>query len=218
MTDHFAVLGEARRPWLEEDALKERFLELTSQHHPDVAHAANAADAANEAGQSGQPTAVDFSAINLAYQTLRDPRARLRHLLELELEAAGENASAEPKHQAPPEAINALFARMGTIKMKSDTFLQKRGAATSAVAKALLLPEQFALQEELEEWLAELEGERLANLALLPSLDTLWLAGRSHPQHKEVVATLGQMVQLFGYLDRWIAQIRELLVKLQILP
>jgi len=218
MTDYFAVLGEARRPWLEEEALKERFLELASRHHPDVAgKPATGSSASPEASPEGKGEA-DFAAINLAYQTLRDPRARLRHLLELERAREAGKAESGPKHQPPPEAINTLFAGMGTLRMKSDAFLKKRSAASSSIARALLLPEQLALQEELEKWLAELETERQNNVVLLHSLDTLWLAGESHPQRTEVVAALEQLVQLFGYLDKWIAQIRELLVKLQLLP
>ena len=40
MTDYFAVLEEPRRPWVEPDALKQRYLLLSAQYHPDRCHGA----------------------------------------------------------------------------------------------------------------------------------------------------------------------------------
>ena len=38
MTDYFALLGETRRPWLDTEALKAKFLTLTASVHPDRVH------------------------------------------------------------------------------------------------------------------------------------------------------------------------------------
>lgn len=232
MTDYFATLGEPRRPWLEEDALKKRFLALTSEHHPDVAKtAALQGENAQGSGSSADFTgpAPDFALINLAYQTLREPRTRLRHLLELERTEHAEKSGSEgaptaslPKHQPAPEAVGALFSKMGGMKHTSDTFLKKRSAATSPLAKALLMGEQLELQEKLEAWLAELEEEKERGMAVLPALDALWqesaeAENAAHAgQRSEVLVALGELAQLLGYLDKWIAQVREALVKLQI--
>jgi curved DNA-binding protein CbpA len=59
MTDYFALLGEARRPWLDPEKLKEKYFSL-----------ARAASADAE--------------LNEAFRILSDPKLRLHHLLTLE--------------------------------------------------------------------------------------------------------------------------------------
>lgn len=192
MTDYFVILGATHRPALDEDALKGRFLALTAEHHPDVA------------GKD----APDFAMVNLAYQTLRDPRTRLRHLVEL---ATG---APTPRHQAAPAVVSALFAEMGERKQAIDAFLKRRSAAAPGLGKALLLGEQLQLQEEQEAWLERLEAERTRALEGLPALDHRWL---TEPEGREaLLPALAEIAQILVYLDKWIAQIREALVKLQI--
>jgi len=59
VTDFFALFGEARRPWLDPQPLKEKYFAL-----------------AREGPASSE--------LNEAFRVLSDPRLRLRHLLELE--------------------------------------------------------------------------------------------------------------------------------------
>ncbi len=59
MTDYFALLGEARRPWLDPEELKEKYF----------AHARERPADAN---------------LNEAFRVLSDPKSRLHHLLVLE--------------------------------------------------------------------------------------------------------------------------------------
>jgi len=59
MTDYFALLGEARRAWLDPEKLKEKYFALNR---------AAAADAE----------------LNEAYRVLSDPKLRLQHLLSLD--------------------------------------------------------------------------------------------------------------------------------------
>ncbi len=192
MTDHFALLGEPRRPWLEEEALKARFHALTAEHHPDVAGT-----------DAGSPP---FAALTVAYGVLNNPRARLRHLLELE-------APEEPfRGVAAPPSVGELFLEMGAKKQALDGFLKKRTAAGSALAKALLLAEQYTLQEDLEALLAVLEAERGRWLERIPALDAAWTSGEA----ERPVSQVAETAQALGYLDKWSAQIREGLVRLQI--
>ena len=65
--DAFAVFGINRRPLVDEEALKETYLKLAADRHPDA---------------SGGDQA-EFHLVQEAYKTLRDPTRRLRHLLEL---------------------------------------------------------------------------------------------------------------------------------------
>ena len=71
MPDHFATLAQPRRPWLDPEALRESFHRAAAQHHPDAAGG----------------TDERFAALNTAHAILREPAARLRHLLELEAPA-----------------------------------------------------------------------------------------------------------------------------------
>ena len=59
MTDYFALLGEARRPWLDPDKLKEKYFALARERSADAE-------------------------LNEAYRILSDPKLRLQHLLRLE--------------------------------------------------------------------------------------------------------------------------------------
>src|SRR2546430_1418750 len=133
--DCFAIFDEPRRPWLDTDVLKEKFHALTTAHHPDVT----------------TDDRVDFAALNAAYNTLRDPRARLRHLLELE--APGELS----RPQQIQSALADLFMHIGALLHRLDIFLKKQSEAASPLAAALLAPEKFSLRDEIEKQLAIIE-------------------------------------------------------------
>ena len=59
MTDHFALLGAARRPWLDPEKLKEKYF----------------------ARSRAEPPSAE---LNEAFRVLSDPKLRLHHLLVLE--------------------------------------------------------------------------------------------------------------------------------------
>jgi hypothetical protein len=188
MQDQFAIFNEPRRPWLDEERLKAKFHTLTVEHHPDVASGKNDV----------------FSTINLAYETLRNPRTRLKHLLELE---APELVA---RHLPAPAAIGNLFLDMGERTQRLTVFLKKRTFASSALTKAMLMNEQLQLQEDLEAWLEVLESEKRRWLEKLPGLDAEWT------NENRSAAPLAEVAQALGYLDKWTAQIREGVVRLQI--
>ena len=76
MTDCFALLDEPRRPVIDLEALKAKFFSRSAESHPDRSHGA---------GEVERQAATDgYAALNSAYNTLREPKERLGHLLELE--------------------------------------------------------------------------------------------------------------------------------------
>jgi len=169
--------------------LKAKFHALTTEHHPDVS-------AANS---------PDFAAVNIAFNTLREPRLRLRHLLELEApELLRRNAPA-------PATVANLFLKMGAMTQTLDRFLAKRAGTKSTLGKATLIAEQLVLQEDLEEWLSVLEKEKASWLAKIPEMDAAWMRDR-----RAAFEPVAETAQALSYLDKWSAQIREGLVKLQI--
>ena len=188
--DFFALLGLSRRPWLEPEQVKEAFHHLSRTLHPD---------------QQAEVTG-EFARLNQAQATLRDPKARLRHLLELEhpqIRLAGPAS-------VPPELAN-FFAPVHGLLHEVDTLLTRKTTAPSALAKALLARDEFTLRERVEASLAELETLEAATLADLQVFDAQWPSGS-----RDRADRLHMFYQRFAYLSRWIAQLRERLFQLGI--
>jgi len=129
MTDYFALLEQARAPWLDPAELKEVFHRKTLEQHPD----ASAAGSQN-----------DFSKLNEAYQVLVDPKRRLHHLLELQ----GQTASSVG--QLVPGDLQDLFLKIGAANQRAMTLLEKTRSASSALARSLLQPESARVRQEIE--------------------------------------------------------------------
>src|SRR5215212_11356274 len=118
MTDHFAVLGQPHRPWLDPDQLKEHYQKISFASHPD------------RKGQGGNAD-FDFAAVTDAYRVVSDPKLRLQHLLTLE---AGAPVTAEPSAISPDVAD--LFMKLATLVSDIDQVLKRRAEATSNLAKS----------------------------------------------------------------------------------
>lgn len=188
MIDHFAILAQPRRPWLDADALKDAFHRATAQEHPDVA------------GGSGETSA----ALNAAYAVLREPATRLRHLLELEWPGVS------PTPAAIPAALADFFGRIATLRQAGAALAKKEAAAQSPLARALLAGDRATLRRDLQSVLAELETAEAAALADLRALDAEW--NSSEPR---AAAQLAAAQQCFSFLAKWQAQLREDLFKLE---
>src|ERR1041385_4996185 len=107
--DNFALLNEPRRPWLDPEAVQAKFIALSSELHPDRVHQSSAEEQA--AAQQR------FTMLNAACQCLRDPRQRLRHLLELET-----GVKAEAIERLAASATDFYFA-LGQLCRQTDKFL-----------------------------------------------------------------------------------------------
>jgi hypothetical protein len=199
MTDNFALLNEPRRPWLDADTLKQKFIALSASAHPDKIHSAGDAEK-NSAAKS-------FAELNAAFNCLAEPKSRLLHLLELEL-------GAKPKDiQQIPAALADLFAEVATACRSADTFLAEKSKVTSP----LLLVQLF---ERGQEWVEKLNGlqKKLNGLhdqlmTELKSLDAKWVGAEGVARH-EVLARAEELYRLFGYFNRWNRQIQERVVQL----
>jgi curved DNA-binding protein CbpA len=153
MTDHFAALDLPRRPWLDPEELKQRFHELTARHHPDVA--------------GGTPDRR-FEAITTAYAVLRDPAARLRHLLELEIPEAL-TATAQV-----PASLAERFMEVATLQREIQVFAAQQSDMTTPVGRALAAPERFTMRRDVEKIAASIEVDRGRCLELLQAEDAIW--------------------------------------------
>jgi curved DNA-binding protein CbpA len=199
MTDYFALLNEPRRPWLESDLLKQKFLALSTNVHPDKIHSA---------GESEKSAAgKQFAELNAAYNCLLEPKLRLLHLIELE-------TGAKPKDiQQIPTALADLFAEIAAICHKVDDFLAGKNKVTSPLLQVQLFERAQEWIEQLNLLQRKLNGLREKLTGELKSLDEKWIE-KDLETRGELLKKLEELYRLFGYFNRWNNQIQERVVQL----
>jgi hypothetical protein len=199
--DYFALLDEPRRPWLEPDSLKQKFLARSASVHPDKI---NSADESEKAAAS-----KNFAELNAAHNCLAAPKSRLLHLLELEL-------GSKPKDvQQIPDSLADLFAEVAAVCRQADSFLAEKAKAVSP-----LLQVQFF--ERAQEWIEKLNAlqkklKELSEILLadLKTLDAKWVAANASGR-RALLGDLEKLYRLFGYFNRWNGQISERIVQLSL--
>jgi len=201
MTDCFALLDEPRRPWLDADALKQKFLARSANLHPDKLLATGAA------GKSG--VYHSFAEMNAAYHCLADPKSRLLHLLELELGAK------PPDIQQIPAALADQFAEVAAACRSADGFLTEKNRVTSPLLQVQWFERGQDWVEKLQALQQKLNGLHGQFLAELKSLDDQWLAADAATRQARL-AEAEKLYRLFGYFNRWNRQIQERVVRLSV--
>ena len=201
MTDNFALLNEPRRPWLDADSLKQKFLSLSANAHPDKVHSTS------DAEKSG--AAKSFAELNAAYHCLAGPKSRLLHLLELEL-------GAKPKDiQQIPAALADWFAEVAMTCRQTDGFLAEKAKATSPLLQVQLFERGQEWVEKLNALRQKLNGLRERLTDELKSLDAQWISANADLR-RELLPKLEELYRLFGYFNRWNNQIQERVVQLSL--
>ncbi|HXD00813.1 MAG TPA: DnaJ domain-containing protein [Verrucomicrobiae bacterium] len=198
MTDYFKLLEQPRRPWLDADSLKQTFLARSAQLHPDRVH--NAPEAERQAA------AERYAELNSAYQCLREPKERLRHLLELE-----SGARSPDIQQVPPELTEPFF-EIGRLCREADTLIAEKEKKTSPILQARLFERGAERTDELLAMQRKIGGHREELMAELKALNAAWespAVGTPLP-----LARLEEIRRRLGYFARWSEQIQERLVKL----
>jgi DnaJ-domain-containing protein 1 len=202
VTDYFVLFNEPRRPWLELEALKAKFLARAAEAHPDKQHKVGEAEKLKASRR--------YAELNAAYHCLTEPKLRLLHLLELEL-------GAKPKDvQSIPLTLADLFAEVATLCLNAGEFLAEKAKATSPLL-------QVQLFERAQEWVEPLRAmqTRLARLydqliQELKSVDRLWTSQTQPGGQTALLSRLEELYRLFGYFNRWNSQIQELIVQLSL--
>jgi curved DNA-binding protein CbpA len=204
MTDAFAMLGQARQPWLDVDALKQAFLTLSAPHHPDRVHSAS----------DGERAAANqrFADLNAAYNLLREPRERLLHLLELEL-------GSRPKdvQRLPPGTMD-YFMEVGQLCREVDAFLAERARAASPMLRVKFLEQGMdwmdrihALQQRIGQYRDLLLGE-------MQSLGPAWqqapVVGAPERPAALPLERLENLYRTLSYTSRWAGQLQDRLTQL----
>ncbi len=185
MSDAFALLALPRAAVLDDAVLQQAYLAASRLAHPD---------------QPGGGTAP-AAAINAAYETLQAPEKRLKHLLEL--------------HHVPwrsvviDDATMTIFNQLGPALQNVAAFLKRKQAAASALAQALLAPDEMRLREQIEILGTNLDSMRTALLAVLPALDV-----RLTTDDIAALSELQTVQAKLAYISKWQMQVREALLSL----
>jgi curved DNA-binding protein CbpA len=190
MTDFFALLGEPRQPWLDLEALKQKYHQLTRTAHPDL--------------WPGEPNA-EFERINQAYRVLLDPKQRIHHLLALEA------STAPAADHIVPVDLEELFLKTGKLAQDSKRVLEQLGSATGALSKSLLQGELLDLRSRTQEISNQLSRSYENCLAELRQLNALWKENRAR-----AVTRLQLLYDQIAYLTRWITQVEEIQFQLSL--
>lgn len=197
-------MGELRRPGLDAEALRGRFVELSSTLHPDRCHE-SADTVRDEAGRT-------YAALNEAYQLLREPRTRLLHLLELEM-------GAKPRDiQRIPAGTMDLFVEVGQLCRDVDGFLQERSQVTSPMLKVRLFTEGMGWVEKLKALQGKVSAKGAELEQELEAMNAIWRAapalGSPERQAALPLGRLEEIYRVLSYVGRWSGQIQERLVQL----
>ena len=195
MQDYFALLDQPRRPWLDADSVKQKFLTLSSEIHPDRLHGAPAAER--------EAATQRFAELNAAWQCLREPKDRLGHLLELESGRRPKDA-----HDVPPAAMD-LFFETGRICREADAFLETRAKTSSPLVRAQMFAQGTELADRLTGLHKVIARRQEELLAEVKALDTRWETPGARPLEE-----LEKVYRLLSYVARSLGQVQERIVQL----
>jgi len=198
MIDNFALLNEPRRPWLDADLLKQKFITLSSEVHPDRVH--NASDAEKLSANQR------YTELNAAYNCLREPKDRLRHLLELERGAASRDM------RQPSSDLVEMSFEVGRICREADALIAESAKATSPLLKVELFEHSQNQIEKLNALQQTIAARRDQVVEELKEIDAVWQKdsadrGSLLPQ-LEIIG--GQLC----FFARWQNQLQERMVRL----
>jgi len=201
VTDFFALLNEPRRPGLDVDRLRQKFLALAANVHPDRVH--NASEVEKTAANR------HYADLNAACQCLTDPKTRLLHLLELE------RGNRPAEIQTIPPALADWFVGIAAICQEADTFLLEREKVTSPLLKIQWFERAQTWIERLQEWQKNLASLRGDLDARLKALDEAWQNASPLTETKAAgLARLEELYRFYGYFNRWQNQLQERISRL----
>lgn len=204
MTDYFALLDEQRRPALDAEMLKRKFLQLSNDFHPDRVHSASE--------EQKQRATLRYAELNSAHNTLREPRDRLLHLLELE-------SGAKPKdvQRIPPGTMD-LFVEVGQLCRDVDAFLTERSKVTSPLLKVQMFERGMEWTDKLQALQQRINAKRDELTDELRKMNAQWDAAPPVGSPDRAAALplerLEQIYRIFSYVARWTEQINERVVQL----
>src|SRR5437588_1193641 len=160
MTDYFALLNEPRRAWVDPGALKQKFLTLTAQSHPD--HLQQGSE------REKHERHERYTELNAAYNCLRHPKERLLHFLELE-----RGAKPSQVENIPPDLMD-LFLEVSQLCRQADAFLAEKAAVTSPLLQVQMFERAQEWTQKLTTLLKQLNARQEKLTTALKDLDAAW--------------------------------------------
>jgi molecular chaperone HscB len=141
--DYFAIFGLPRKLWIEMTALEQKFLQMSWKLHPD--------NFVNASEEERDLSLKRSSELNDAYRMLRDPVARVEHLLAIE----GARKEGEHKQQSPPQLLEEVFELNESLDELRDA---KASGGDLTALKARLESAEKGFQEKLAEVDSQLQA------------------------------------------------------------
>jgi curved DNA-binding protein CbpA len=196
MTDFFALLNLPRRPRIDLESLKANYLELSSQTHPDRMAGASSLER--------QQAADAYTRLNEAYQTLRESKSRLHHLISLECGRKPGDS------QELPESLMSMFATIGPLLRQADALVKAKASSNSALERAMTTTKALPCLQQIAQARSQLQQQREQLDATLAQLDQAWITGDPAVEPGgNLIARAEALYHHFGFLDRWSTQLQE---------
>lgn len=199
MQDAFELCGEIRRPWIEADSLKETFLRVSSEFHPDRFHEMPRVEK--------EAATARYADLNAAFTLLREPRDRLLHLLQLEL-------GARPREiQRIPPGTMDLFVEVGQLCRDVDAYLAASDGSDSPMLRLGRMRAGLEWGERLMALQKRINVQRDALIEEMKGLNPVWVdappIGAAERAMRLPLERLEEIYRVLSYVVRWTGQIQE---------
>ncbi|MEM6822345.1 MAG: DnaJ domain-containing protein [Verrucomicrobiota bacterium] len=183
----FVLLKFEPRPWIDQEELKARFLELSKLQHPDQ----------QEVGAGARLDAEQkLQQLNQANQILSDDVQRIKALLELGNESDGDRA------QGVPDSILSLFSEVTPVIHEADRSLKVADQATTALERAMVQGQVMEQALAVQKAAGSVGAARERLLEKIRDLDQKWQDDADFERLKQVYSEL-------VYVVRWARQLDE---------
>jgi DnaJ-domain-containing protein 1 len=205
MTDNFVLLGQPRRPWIDPEPLKAKFLALSSAVHPDRLH--------NASEREKQAATAHYADLNAAYHCVRDTKERLGHLLQLELGAKPGDV------QKIPAASMDLFMEIGTTLREVDAFIAQKAQITSPLIKVQMFETAMTWTDRLNEMQQRINATRDELNNELSRMNAMWDAAPALGVERTAALPLMRVEEIYrtiSFITRWTEQIQQRIVHLSL--
>jgi DnaJ-domain-containing protein 1 len=199
MSDYFSLLDEPRRPWLDPESLKKKFLTLSAAVHPDRVH--------NSGKEEKNAAQQRYTELNQAFQHLRNPKKRLQHLLELE-------TGTKPQQvQQVPTDLMEFFFQVAQLFKHTDSFLAEKAKTSSPLLQVQLFETAQDWTEKLNALQQQLNARQERLVVEVRQLDERWVDVANRTL---MLGRLEELYRLFSYFARWQSQIQEKVLQLSL--
>jgi DnaJ-domain-containing protein 1 len=179
----------------------QKFLTVSSAVHPDRVHASGEAERA-----AAQARYVE---LNAACQCLREPKDRLRHLLELE------HGSPADEVQRIPTELMDWSLQVGRLCREADGLLAEKARTTSPLLQVQCFERGQELTERLQALQRRISDRHDRLIQELKAVDADWDAALSGTvERADLLRRLEDLYRLFSYFGRWQGQISERIVQI----